>query len=133
MAACREGKSGDQGSPVPSIHQFDEFYHRFHTDSTFQWSRILFPLEGKPEQLDTLPYLDTYYWPQETWVMHRLPNLRDTSYERVFQVIDSSLLREFIFHKPSGYSMERRYSYMEKGWHLIYYSPMRRPIRIEIN
>lgn len=96
-------------------------------------SRILFPLEGKPEQLDTLPYLDAFYWPKESWTLHRLFNEQDTTYERIFQVVDSSLLKEFIFHKPSGYSMERRFSLMDGGWHLIYYSPMRRPIRIEIN
>ncbi len=130
---CRNDKSTPALVNLPLIQQFDSFYLRFHTDSLFQLSRTIFPLEGKPEQLDTTPYTDTYFWPKETWILHHLLDVRDTTYDQVFQVVDSTLLREIIFHNPSGYSMERRFSYMDDGWHLIYYAPMRKPIRIEIN
>jgi hypothetical protein len=130
---CRSVKPHPAAVAIPAIHHFDSFYFQFHTDSVFQLSRTVFPLEGKPEQLDTTSYADTYFWPKETWILHHLPDVRDTTYDQVFQVIDSTLLREIIFHNPSGYSMERRFSYMDEGWHLIYYAPMRKPIRIEIN
>ncbi|MDZ4707157.1 MAG: hypothetical protein SH818_02045 [Saprospiraceae bacterium] len=130
---CRHGNIHPPAVSVPDLHRFDSFYYQFHTDSMFQLSNIIFPLEGKPEPMDTLPFLDTYYWSKENWLVHHLPDIRDSIYEQVFQVIDSTLLREIIFHIPSGYSMERRFSYTGDGWHLIYYAPMRRPVRVEIN
>jgi len=130
---CRMNPRTQVGYSIPDIFQFDSFYTRFHSDSAFQMSRIIFPLQGKPEQMDTLAHGDYYTWPKETWILHRLLDERDTTYEQNFQIIDSTLLREVIFHKSSGYRMERRYSFMDDGWHLIYYEPMRKPIRIEIN
>jgi len=133
VAGCRPGNIHPPAVSVPDLHRFDSFYYRFHTDSIFQLSSITFPLDGKAEPTDSLPHPDTSYWSKEKWIVHHLPDIRDSTYEQVFQIIDSTLLREIIFHTPSGYSMERRFSFAEGTWHLIYYSPMRRPIRVEIN
>lgn len=132
MSACKPGPSLKQIPPVPHTHGFDAFYASFHTDSLFQLSHILFPLEGLPEAMDTTHLGATYYWNKETWILHHPFNPGDTTFERQFQIIDSTLIREVIVHLMSGYRMERRFSFTGEEWQLIYYSPMRQPVSIEI-
>lgn len=133
LVSCRNKQVESLPESIPQIHQFDSFYVQFHSDSFFQLSHIIFPLEGQPEESDTVVLNETYYWPKESWMMHRIFNASDTNYVRSFQIVDSTLLRETIYHRFSTYKMERRYSWMEDGWYLIYYAPMRQPARIQIN
>ena len=132
MAACKPATPRQQSPPVPHTQGFDAFYTSFHTDSLYQMSHILFPLEGLPEAMDTTHLGATYYWKKETWHLHHPFNPEDTTFERQFQIIDSSLIREVIVHLMSGYRMERRFSFTGEEWQLIYYSPLRQPVSIEV-
>lgn len=132
LASCKPAPSLQPSPPVPGKLGFDDFYTRFHTDSLFQMSHILFPLEGLPEAMDTTRYGEAYYWNKESWHLHHPFNPMDTAFERQFQVIDSTLIREVIVHLMTGYRMERRFSFTGEDWQLIYYSPLRQPVRIDV-
>lgn len=118
---------------IPEINGFYSFYGSFHRDSLFQMHHIRFPLEGEPDQSDTIAYTQTFYWQPEHWVMHHPFNASDTTFERTFHTLDSSLIVEIIRHKLSPLTMERRWSRNDTAWELIFYSPLRTPVKIEIH
>ena len=132
LIACTRSHTRQEYFPLPRNHAFDSFYTSFHTDSSYQMDHILFPLEGLPEAMDTAHYGAVYYWEKESWRLHRPFDQADTTFERQFQIVDSTLIREVIVHRMSGYRLERRYSFTGKDWQLIYYAPLRQPVRIEV-
>jgi len=132
LFTCKSSPCRKETFPLPRIHAFDSFYTSFHSDSAYQMSHILFPLEGLPEAMDTAWSGAVYYWDKETWRLHRPFDPADTTFERQFQIIDSTLIREVIAHLMSGYRLERRFSFTGKDWQLIYYAPLRQPVRIEV-
>jgi hypothetical protein len=132
LFACKNSPGRQEHFSLPGIHAFDSFYTAFHSDSAYQMKHILFPLEGLPEAMDTARYGAVYYWDKETWRLHRPFDPADTTFVRQFQIIDSTLIREVIAHLMSGYRLERRFSFTGKDWQLIYYAPLRQPVRIEV-
>ncbi|MEP7320554.1 MAG: hypothetical protein ABI761_01500 [Saprospiraceae bacterium] len=118
---------------IPMVNGFKSFYQVFHTDSAFQMHHIQFPLEGEPDQSDTIAYTDNYYRYADHWVMHKTFNAPDTLFERAFKLLDSTLIIEVIQHRSSPLRMERRWSLNDNGWQLVYYTPLRIPVKIEIN
>jgi hypothetical protein len=118
---------------IPMVNGFKSFYQAFHTDSAFQMHHIQFPLEGEPDQSDTTAYRETYYRHPDTWIIHKTFNAADTSFERGFKLVDSTLIIEIIKHRSSPLRMERRWSLNDTAWQLVYYAPLRIPVRIEIN
>jgi hypothetical protein len=134
FTACTSASPGAKSNEIiPDINDFDSFYRSFHQDSLFQMSHIRFPLEGEPDQSDTIAYTQTFYWRPEHWVRHRLFNPSDTAFERSFRALDSSMIIEVIRHRLSPLKMERRWSRNDTAWELIYYSPLRTPVQIEIH
>ena len=113
---------------IPTANGFEFFYKRFHEDSIYQMNHILFPLEGEPDQSDTIAYTETYYHHPETWVIHKTFNERDTLFDRSFKSLDSTLIIEIIQHRFSPLRMERRWSLNDTTWQLVYYSPLRMPV-----
>ena len=122
----------EQHNSIPRVNGFDAFYTIFHTDSLYQLQHIPFLIEGMPEQNDTSIYKDGFKWQYNQWTIHRTFNANDSLFRREFTMLDSTLIIETIFHQVSPMRMERRFSY-DDGWQLIYYSPMRIPLRVEIN
>ncbi len=133
--ACKHAPTMDVNpiQPVPSFGGFDHFFEAFHQDSTYQMKHIRFPLEGLPEQEDTTTVLDDFRWTSAAWVLHSPINLQDTLFTRTFKTLDSALIFEIIQHRLSPMSMERRFSKSDGEWALIYYAPLRIPIKIDIN
>jgi hypothetical protein len=131
-SACRQHTVPiADGTSIPVVHDFDLFYTRFHSDSTFQMNHILFPLEGVPESSDTMRYENGFRWETTDWVLHHAFNPHDTAFHRQFSLLDSSLVIEKIYHKMSSMRLERRFAFNEE-WKLIYYAPLRMPVSIEI-
>lgn len=131
---CKPKNSTMQmNNSIPNSFLFKSFYEKFHTDSIYQLNHIRFPLEGEPDQSDTIAYKETFYWYPDQWVTHHTFNNSDTSFVRSFIQVDTSLIIEKIKHKLSPLSMERRWSRNDTFWELIYYSPLRTPVKIEIN
>jgi hypothetical protein len=124
-------KIAEQIQPIPDVHDFRSFYTVFHTDSVYQYRHIQFPLEGMPEQNDSTEYPDGFKWNQGNWHLHHAFNEKDSLFRREFTLLDSTLVIETIHHMLSPMRMERRFSYSQQ-WELIYYSPMRIPIQVEI-
>jgi hypothetical protein len=84
-----------------------------------------------PEQNDSTEYEDGFKWNQANWHLHHALNEKDNLFKREFTLLDSTLIIETIYHVLSPMRMERRFSY-NQDWQLIYYSPMRTPIHVEI-
>lgn len=109
--ACRSSKV------QTAREDFDEFYEKFLTDSSFQMERIQFPLAGiktTGEEEDS-----TYYWTQDEWVMLKKPNLEGTEFERKLQVSDT-LATDEIFTENAGFYFKMVYEPVKRKWHLVY-------------
>ncbi len=123
---------GNSNESVPKEGGFSTFYYQFATDSEYQMEHILFPLPGMPEMEDTVNYPGGFSWKRDNWVLHTSYNTGDTSFVRSFQILDSTLIIETIYHRISNLRLTRRFSKEKKGWQLIYYSPLRKPVEIKI-
>lgn len=109
--ACRSSK-------VQSAKEdFDTFYEKFLTDSSFQMERVQFPLSGirtTGEEEDS-----TYQWTREEWVMLKKPQLEGTEFERKLQVSDTVATDE-IFTENTGFYFKTVYEPIKRKWYLVY-------------
>jgi hypothetical protein len=129
VAACRN-KGGTNGASEMSAidaqggEKFEEFYDKFLTDSTFQMSRIIFPLQGRPKFVDSLTHKDEFYYSADTWVMHKKIDLSDTKkFNRKFTDSGFGVIKEIIEMKEGNdlLFIERRYRQDNKQWFLMFY------------
>jgi hypothetical protein len=96
---------------------FQEFDKQFHTDSTFQMSRIVFPLTGK--------YIDGFKkqnWSKKNWqLMHVAVSekISDKNYEQKTTISDT-LITQKIWIKNSGFKFERKFKKIKGKWFLTY-------------
>ncbi len=128
-----ESDLSKSSAQVPAIAGFDSFFNHFHEDSVYQLSHIVFPLEGLPEQDDTISNLNNFRWSPDQWILHRAYDMGDSLFAREFKIMDSTMIIERIYHRLSAMHMERRFSKTGTEWSLIYYAPLRARINIEIN
>ena len=119
ITACGTGKTTeDDGS-------FETFYKRFHEDTSFQKSRITFPLEGIPAFADSSQMFDgTFRWQEKDWVFHRMTDSLQQNFDREFISLGDELIIEHLTHKSAQIGMERRFAKLGDGWNLIYYAGM---------
>jgi hypothetical protein len=101
-------------------HDFIEFYNNFHADSTFQMSRIVFPLAGLVQEGDSILTLVEMQWQKEDWKIHKPFNNYNGTFERNF-INNSGLISETLIGNEGMFSLEKRYSKLAGEWHLIYY------------
>lgn len=106
--------------------EFQAFYNQFSADSTFQMEHTVFPLEGIRSIQDSLEIPDpNFKWTQDTWKIHKPYDDMNGTYSREF--IDfGGIVVEKISDTSGQYTMERRFSKLSSGWHLIYYREMGR-------
>lgn len=118
----------ESSSSLSGVPDFDKFYYRFHIDTAFQVAHVRFPLEGIPSHYDENEIdITTYKWQKEDWSHHSL--ITSKEFESSFQVLDETLITEFILHEKGTMGMKRRFSKSDDGWFLIYYAGMN-PIKI---
>jgi len=111
-------------SAVFESSDFLEFYKKFGEDSTFQMSRIAFPLEGIQSAKDDETILDpNFKWAKENWKIHKTFDDVNGTYVREFYDL-SGIVVEVISDTSGKFSMERRFGKLSSGWHLIYYREM---------
>lgn len=95
---------------------FDGFYVKFHSDSTFQLKRIKFPLDGY--SIDTSEASTS--WAKNNWVMHK----------NTIQSIDTSMFKteinksnnsysEKIYIDGGGFASERDFKRINGKWYLV--------------
>ena len=99
---------------------FDVFLEKFLTDSTFQMSRIVFPVQGLPAGANKSNIENNYSWKKEDWDIHIKIDYKKEGYKRILQ-IDNKIIREQLIH-PQGWFLERRFKNIHNKWFLIYYA-----------
>lgn len=107
------GMAKIKGTPP---EEFPVFYERFHSDSAFQMSRIMFPLQGlRVEGMEEIP------WTAENWELMRT---------RIYQV-DSTRFKTKVKQKKNyfeqtlwiegtKFSSKRRFELLGNRWFLVY-------------
>ncbi len=113
---------GCRGARTPRASEnFDQFYDRFLTDSSFQMSRIHFPLPGiNTAAMEASDEEDSiYYWSKDEWIMLKKPQLDSSMYERKITVTDTLAIDE-IFMENAGFYFKTVYEPIRKKWHLVY-------------
>ncbi len=105
-----------ESRPFSKPENFDKFYNRFHTDSTFQMSRIKFPLQGKIIQGD-----QETKWSRDNWIMMktRIYDIDTTMYKTTFKKRETSFYQKF-WLENSGLSSEYRFELIGNKWFLVY-------------
>jgi hypothetical protein len=117
------GNSDGRLDNARPYQEFAEFYDRFHQDSVFQMERILFPLPGLPREADSsLIASGLYRWTPETWTIQRPLNLQSSNFKRELIPVSKDLIIEKLVQPEYNLQIERRFSRLEDGWHLIYYA-----------
>jgi hypothetical protein len=113
--------------------KFDDFYNRFYSDSTFQISRIVFPLPGDwsniiygdevvEDQLnDTfLMKNNKLFWQKKGWRFLGTIHSNDKVLFKTFKK-DGAVIREEIQSKKEGWVITNEFSLIDKKWMLIYH------------
>ncbi len=117
---------------------FDNFYKRFYSDSTFQFSRIKFPLRGTNSDYEDLGkikykkfengiiFIENYkfFWKKSGWrILKTLKNQGDYGYNKKFEHI-GDILQEEIYLEGTGYMNLRQFKQINGKWWLIYYASL---------
>ncbi|MEK7253858.1 MAG: DUF4348 domain-containing protein [Bacteroidota bacterium] len=106
---------------------FTEFYQRFHADSLFQIEHIVFPLQGLPDDADSLTIVtDNFRWQMEDWRMQRPFDFEMSDFRREILPVNENMVVEKIVHTSGEMGMVRRFAKVAGEWHLIYYAGMNR-------
>ena len=101
-----------------NAESFDKFNERFHHDSSFQVSRVAFPIGGK--------YVDdlvSRIWSVDNWEILITPvsAVTDTTQYKHTLVRTDSFVSEKFWIDQSGFSVERRFALKDGKWFLVYY------------
>jgi len=100
---------------LKSVENFDKFYDRFHSDSSFQITRIKIPLkglrfDGEKEikwSKDTLPFLSTKIYDVDT-----------TEYKVSFKKTETEF-KEKVWIENSGFWCEYKFELIDNKWYLV--------------
>jgi len=124
LSACG-GTAADQNDEVSALREFAQFYDRFHQDTAFQMERVLFPLPGLPREADSSMIASgTFRWTPDNWRIQKPIKFEESNFEQQLVRVSKDLIIEKIINKEYGLQIERRFSRLEDGWHLIYYSAL---------
>ena len=99
---------------------FEVFLEKFLTDSTFQLSRIAFPVKGLPVSVTKDVFENGYYWTIDSWDIHIKVDYEEEGYKRILQD-KGELIREQLIN-AQGWFVERRFKKANGEWFLIYYA-----------
>ena len=123
---CKNNAKGttELKTEADGTEEFDSFYAKFHEDSSFQVSRIVFPLEGRPAVTSDTVDLTNFRWTAQTWKYQRPIHPDSTQFVSLFN--DMGPIRQEIMDIPPGFFIERRFTKTDGKWYLIYYSDVNR-------
>ena len=135
ITACDNQSADNKNSSADTIEitdagltelpaDFRDFYQKFHADSLYQTSRIMFPLEGLPTT-DEGPGIvnGRYYHARENWRMHR-PMQDNSGFVRKTRIVSEDLIEEVMADEKGLFGMKRRFAKFDGEWYLIFYSGM---------
>ncbi|MDR0801721.1 hypothetical protein [Fluviicola sp.] len=109
-----------QDTKRDSIEVFENFYNRFHEDSLFQISRILFPLPGHNIDSDYNPdeKIEIFKWDKNNWDMQK--KILDQNFKNELRKYNDSII-ERIYIENSGFEIVRKFYLHNKKWYLGFY------------
>jgi len=111
VSSCRSAKVGQ------ASEDFQGFYQRFLTDSSFQMKRVQFPLPGERA---TVEIQDTAYrWKRADWIMLKDFDLDSTQFKRNLSVTDT-LATDEIYTPGAGFYFKMVFEPIQRKWHLVY-------------
>lgn len=126
IACKREGQkpATEEGAAQTLPAEFEVFYEKFHKDTAFQMSHIIFPLEGSPALRDGAPEPDeNFRWQKKDWILHKPYDDMGGSFSRSFLAFND-IITENIEDGTGQFTMVRRFAKMDNDWYLIYYKEM---------
>jgi hypothetical protein len=123
FASCNQTAKEDGNNqlkdPIVDSEDFDVFNIRFYSDSIFQYSRIIFPLEGQ-----FIGGFEKHNWTKDNWIILKNPVVEKSDsneYQHSFSKSDSLVIEKF-WLPESGFKVERRFKRIDNLWFLVYYS-----------
>jgi hypothetical protein len=103
-----------------TTEDFKEFYQRFLTDSAFQISRLLFPLEGEKIVDD-----QTYPWTLDNWTIMKASVYEVDTTEYKVEIEELDNLKSFRVYIPdSGFELVMKFKLVSGKWYLFYCKDM---------
>lgn len=118
---------------VNHAEDFDQFYDKFYSDSSFQISRIVFPLKGEDSNIiygdiqvkdhETEAYFvrdNQLYWKKDGW---RFKTTLWEDHEDFFKTIErrDTLVKERIHAKHEFWVLTSHFKLIDGKWMLIFY------------
>ena len=121
FSACTHPK---QKVSDPNAEDFQVFYRRFYSDSTFQVSRIKFPLSGKWGNIIDLGEKRELYdstWTKDNWTMAKAPDYSDRAFTyKISYRLDTVLDQTYVTH--STFSISKFFILDNGKWYLKVYT-----------
>lgn len=128
IASCKNTNSEEevsiQAKDFKSLPiDFQEFYIKFHTDTSFQYTHVSFPMQGhiihKHPEGDTI---ESVTWTKKNWRIHERFDTNNKAFKQDFQLVSDNAIFESITGLEGMFRIEKRYAKLSDGWNLIYYS-----------
>ena len=114
--ANQENVDATTSSKNAAMENFDQFYNRFHNDSTFQMSRLKFPIEGASVDVD-----GTEQWTKKNWhiMKTRIFDIDTTEYKVTYHKAPTEFTQR-VWLPDTGFSSQCRFQLIGKKWYLVY-------------
>jgi hypothetical protein len=131
-------KDSSQKATENVVETFDGFYKKFYSDSTFQISRIQFPLNGNDTDFENLENgkmkdfeNDTifiknnkFFWKKKGWTfLKTLKKQGDFGYNKKIEN-KGNIMQEEIYLEGSGDMDIRKFKQINGKWMMIYYASL---------
>jgi hypothetical protein len=119
-AACQLGSPPKIATDQNGNEDFPEFLGRFLTDTTFQYSRVAFPLQYPASEFDSLYKIgDTVVLTRDNFPM-QVPLENSPEVRQEMKKIGDMIIERLTV--LNMYYVERRFLLRDGKWYMIYYS-----------
>lgn len=98
------------------VEDFDKFYDRFHSDESFQKSRLNWPLEGK-----MIDHNGQTTWTKDNWniLKVKIYDIDKNTYKTEVKKTNNSFYQKF-WLPDSGFAAEYKFALKNGKWYLVF-------------